>query len=177
LGKGVVICKDTPNFIANRIAAFDQLFIMDYAMNNGYTVEEVDAVTGPPMGRPKTALFKLNDLVGLDTNYHVIQNLYPAVPHDEDREILRSEKVLKVFQEMVDRGWLGRKSNGGFYKLIKGPGGSKSFQVLDLETVEYRPEQKPDLPGIAEARAVSPGRPWPIFWPIPRNEYPKSPTT
>ena len=156
LGKGVVICKDTPNFIANRVAAFDQLFILDYAMNNGYTVEEVDAITGPLMGRPKTGIYKLNDLVGLDTNYHVVRNLYPDVPHDEDREILRSEKVMRVMKEMVDKGWLGRKTKGGFYKLIKGPGGEKSFDVVDLETIEYRPQEKPDLPGIKEAKAIQP---------------------
>ena len=154
LGKSVVVCKDTPNFIANRVAAFDQLFILDYAMNNGYTVEEVDAITGPLMGRPKTGIYKLNDLVGLDTNYHVVQNLYPAVPHDEDREILRSEKVMRVMKEMVDRGWLGRKTKGGFYKLIKGPGGKKSFEVVDLETIAYRSFEKPDFPGIKEAKAI-----------------------
>jgi len=156
LGKGVVVCKDTPNFIANRVAAFDQLFILDYAMQNGYTVEEVDAITGPLMGRPKTGIYKLNDLVGLDTNYHVVQNLYPDVPHDEDREILRSEKVMRVMKEMVDKGWLGRKAKGGFYKLIKGPGGKKSFEVVDLETIEYRPQEKPDLPGLKEAKAIQP---------------------
>ncbi len=154
LGKGVVVCKDTPNFIANRVAAFDQLFILDYAMNNGYTVEEVDAITGPLMGRPKTGIYKLNDLVGLDTNFHVVQNLYPDVPHDEDREILRSEKVMRVMKTMVDKGWLGRKTKGGFYKLIKGPGGKKSFEVVDLETLTYRPQEKPDLPGIKEAKGI-----------------------
>jgi 3-hydroxyacyl-CoA dehydrogenase len=154
LGKGVVVCKDTPNFIANRVAAFDQLFILDYAMNHGYSVEEVDAIAGPLMGRPKTAIFRLNDLVGLDTNYHVIQNLYPDLPHDEDREILRSEKVMRVMKEMVTRGWLGRKTKEGFYKLLKGPGGKKSFEVLDLETIEYRPEEKPELPGLKEAKSV-----------------------
>ncbi len=154
LGKGIVVCKDTPNFIANRVAAFDQLFILDYAMNKGYLVEEVDAITGPLMGRPKTGIFKLNDLVGLDTNYHVVQNLYPDLPHDDDREILRSEKAVRVMREMVDKGWLGRKTKGGFYKLVKGPGGKKTFDVVDLETIEYRPAIKPDLPELKEAQAI-----------------------
>lgn len=154
LGKGIVVCKDTPNFIANRVGAFDQLFILDYAMNNGYSVEEVDAIAGPIMGRPKTGIFKLNDLVGLDTNYHVVQNLYADLTHDDDREILRSEKVMRIMREMVEKGWLGRKTKGGFYKLVKGAGGKKSFDVVDLETIEYRPETKPDLPELREAGSI-----------------------
>ena len=154
LGKGVVVCKDSPNFIANRIGAFDQVFMLDHVLNRGYTVEEVDAIAGPLMGRPKTALFKLNDLVGLDVNYHVLSNLYPAIPHDEDREILNSEKVMVLMKSMVDTGRLGRKAKQGFYKMTKGKGGEKSFEVLDLETKEYRPQEKPEIAGLKEAKAV-----------------------
>jgi len=154
LGKGVVVCKDSPNFIANRIGAFDQVFMLNHVLNHGYTVEEVDAIAGPLMGRPKTALFKLNDLVGLDVNYHVLTNLYPAIPHDRDREILNSEKIMGLMKFMVDTGRLGRKAKQGFYKMSKGKGGEKSFEVLDLETREYRPQEKLHIVGLKEAKAV-----------------------
>jgi len=153
-GKGVVICKDSPNFIANRVAGFDIMFILDYALKNGYTVEEVDAITGPLIGRPRTATFKLNDLAGLDTNYHVVTNLYPALPDDEDREVLRSERVLALMKTMVDKGQLGRKSKKGFYKMKKGPGGKKEFEVIDLDTGEYRPQQEVDIPSLAKAKDI-----------------------
>lgn len=154
LGKGVVICKDSPNFIANRVGVFDQVFVLDYVLNHGYTVEEVDAIVGPLMGRPKTALFNLSDLVGLDVNYHVLSNLYAAIPHDEDREILNSEKVLGLMKSMVDKGRLGRKAKQGFYKMTKGKGGKKSFEVLDLESKEYRPQEKPEIAGLKEAKSL-----------------------
>ena len=153
-GKGVVVCKDTPNFIANRLAGFDIMFGLDYILNQGYTVEEADAITGPLMGRPSTATFKLNDLVGLDTNYHVLTNLYPALPEDEDRELLRSEKVLGLMKTMLDRGCLGRKAKKGFYKMKKGPGGKKTFDVVDLQSCDYRPEQKADLPSLGKAKKI-----------------------
>ena len=90
LGKGVVICKDTPNFIGNRIFTFDLTFALVYALENGYTIEEVDLLTGPLIGRPRTATFRLLDLVGIDIMALVSQNLYPRLPHDESRELLRS---------------------------------------------------------------------------------------
>jgi 3-hydroxyacyl-CoA dehydrogenase len=92
LGKGVVLCKDTPNFIANRFISISGTFGVNYALDHGYTVAEVDNLTGPLIGRPKTASFRLNDLVGTDIMVHVNQNLYPAIPNDETREILNHPK-------------------------------------------------------------------------------------
>jgi len=154
LGKGVVVCKDSPNFIANRLLAYDGTFIINYAIENDYSVEEVDAITGPLMGRPKTATFKLMDLVGLDVNKHVVENLYPAIPNDEDREIFRSEKTGKLMSAMVESGRLGRKAKAGFYKMKKGEGGKKEFDVVDLGTAEYRDQQKPDLPSLKKAKGI-----------------------
>ena len=154
-GKGVVVAKDTPNFIANRLGALGGSYAIEYAIQNGYTPEEVDAITGPLMGRPKTATFKLFDLVGLDVHYHVGVNLYPAIPNDEDREILHAEKAEELMKSMLDRGLLGRKTKAGFYKMSKDAGGKKSFEVIDLATGEYRPEQKPDLPSLSKAKGIS----------------------
>ena len=155
LGKGVVLCKDSPNFIANRIGAFDGSFMLDYALNHGYSIEEVDAVAGPLMGRPKTAVFKLADLVGLDVNFHVLTNLYPAIAHDEAREVLRSAKPMGLYKAMVDKGRLGRKAGQGFYRMSKGKGGEKLFEVIDLASLEYRPQEKPVIEGLKEAKAIA----------------------
>ena len=91
LGKGVVVCKDTPNFVANRMISFIQSDIMEFAIENGYSVEAVDALTGPLLGRPKTGTFRLNDIVGIDVMALVGGNLYDLIPDDDDREILRGE--------------------------------------------------------------------------------------
>ncbi len=154
LGKGVVVCKDSPNFIANRLLAFDGTFLLDYAVRNGYSVEEVDAVTGPTMGRPKTASFKLMDLVGLDVNHHVVENLYPAIPNDESRELFKSPGAARVTGSLVEKGWLGRKSGGGFYKKLKTKDGGKAFEVVDLATCEYRPQQKVEIASLGKAKNI-----------------------
>ncbi|MGE5138752.1 MAG: 3-hydroxyacyl-CoA dehydrogenase/enoyl-CoA hydratase family protein [Rudaea sp.] len=138
LGKGVVVCKDRPNFIANRIASYSGMQAMRYAHDNGYSVGEVDSFTGPLIGRPKTATFRLGDLVGNDIMYHVAENLYAAVPEDEAREEIKPPEFLA---EMVKRGWLGNKTGQGFYKQVKTPEG-KQFLALDLNTFEYKPQEE-----------------------------------
>jgi 3-hydroxyacyl-CoA dehydrogenase len=148
LGKGVVLCKDTPNFIGNRIFTFDLTYALNYALDNGYTIEEVDLLTGPLIGRPRTATFRLLDLVGIDVMALVSQNLYPRLPADETREILRHPKSSQLIQTIVERGWLGNKTGGGFYKQV-GSGGNREFWPLDLNTLEHRPAQKPAFPGLA----------------------------
>jgi 3-hydroxyacyl-CoA dehydrogenase len=153
LGKTVVLCKDTPNFIANRIASITGTSSINYVLKNDYTIEEVDAVTGPLIGHPKTASFKLQDLVGLDVSSHVANNLYPAIPHDPFRESIVGP-VKELTGKMVEKGWLGKKANQGFYKKIKTPEGKKANLVLDPKTMEYRPEQKPDLPLLKQAKAI-----------------------
>ncbi len=152
LGKGVVLCKDTPNFIANRIGIYGFLSTLHYALTEGYTVSEVDAILGPSMGRPKSAVFRTADLSGLDTTVHVADNLYENVPNDPQRETFR---VPEVMREMLRRGWLGEKSGQGFYKRVKGPDGESVILELNLDTLEYQPQQKVRYPSLGEARKIS----------------------
>src|SRR6266576_3072781 len=152
LGNGVVLCKDTPNFIANRIGVYGSLSTVYRALNEGYTIGEVDAILGPSMGRPRSAVFRTGDLSGLDTLAHVADNLYENVPGDEQREIFR---IPEVVREMIRRGWLGEKSGQGFYKRVKSPGGESTILELNLDTLEYQPQQKVRFPSISEARNIS----------------------
>jgi len=151
LGKGVVICKDTPNFIANRIGVYGFLSTIQRALAEGYTVGEVDAILGPNMGRPKSAAFRTSDLSGLDTLAHVADNLYQNAPDDEQRETFRLPEVIR---EMIRRGLLGEKSGQGFYKRIKSPGEESTILELDLKTLEYVPQQKIRFPSIGAARNI-----------------------
>ena len=151
LGKGVVLCKDTPNFIANRMISVAGSFGINYALDNGYTVEEVDVVTGPAIGRPKTATFRLNDLVGIDVMAHVSGNLYDAITHDPYREVLRHEKMTAVVSVMLENGWLGNKTAQGFYKRTV-VDGERQFWILNPETMDYEPPVKPRFDSVGRAR-------------------------
>ena len=151
LGKGVVLCKDTPNFIANRIGVYGSLSTLYRVLNEGYTVGEVDTILGPSMGRPRSAVFRTGDLSGLDTLANVASNLYENAPGDEQREIFR---VPEFVQEMIQRGWLGEKSGQGFYKRVKGPTGESTILELNLKTFEYEPQQKVRFPSLGAARNV-----------------------
>ena len=153
LGKTMVLCKDTPNFIANRVASINGTSAINYVLQNDFTVEEVDAVTGPLIGHPKTATFRLQDLVGLDIASHVANNLYPVIPEDPFREAIQGP-VKELTGKMVEKGWLGNKSKQGFYKTIKGPEGKKDYLILDLKTLEYRPQQKPNIPWVKQAKGI-----------------------
>jgi 3-hydroxyacyl-CoA dehydrogenase len=148
LGKGGVIAKDTPNFIGNRIGTFAGMQSARYAFDNGYGIEEIDAITGPLIGHPKTATFRLNDQVGLDIAVGVAENLYEAVPEDESREELRPPEKLN---EMQERELLGNKTGGGFYKRDKREG-KTVFDVLDLDTFEHNPAENPEVPIAEEAQ-------------------------
>jgi 3-hydroxyacyl-CoA dehydrogenase len=148
LGKGGVIAKDTPNFIGNRIGTFAGMQSARYAFDNGYGIEEIDAITGPLIGHPKTATFRLNDQVGLDIAVGVAENLYEAVPEDESREELRPPEKLN---EMKERELLGNKTGGGFYKRDKREG-KTVFDVLDLDTFEHNPAESPEVPIAEEAQ-------------------------
>lgn len=136
LGKGVVICKDTPNFIANRMFSFIVSDVMEYALENGYSVEEVDRLTGDLLGRPKTGTFRLGDVVGIDVMALVNQNLYPLIPDDEDREILLAPRTTAVLKTLMDNKLLGSKSGQGFYKTVTDAKGEKAFWSLDLKAAE-----------------------------------------
>ena len=136
LGKGVVVCKDTPNFIANRFIAILGSYTTEYALENGYTITEVDTITGPLVGHPKTATFRLTDLVGLDIMMHVNGNLHPAIPNDKYREILKAPLSNALNEKMAANGWLGNKTKQGFYKKVM-VDGKREFHTLNPETMEY----------------------------------------
>jgi 3-hydroxyacyl-CoA dehydrogenase len=148
LGKGGVIAKDTPNFIGNRLGSFTGMQSVTYALENGYGVEEVDAITGPLIGHPRTATFRLNDQVGLDIAVGVAENLVEAAPDDESREDIKPHPKLK---EMLEKNLLGNKTGAGFYKRSKRDG-KTVFDVLDPETFEHHPPENLEIPIAREAR-------------------------
>ncbi|PYU53773.1 MAG: 3-hydroxyacyl-CoA dehydrogenase [Acidobacteria bacterium] len=150
LGKGVVIAKDTPNFIANRIGTFSMLNALRLMGTLGMTVEEVDACTGPAAGWPKSATFRTADIVGLDVLVHVVKNIYETAPNDESREMY---KVPALVEEMAKRGWLGDKTGQGFYKKVKGEG-EKEILTLDVNTMEYRARQKARFASFEMGKAI-----------------------
>lgn len=153
LGKGAIICKDTPNFIANRFIAVAGSHAVEYAFQNGYSVAEVDALSGPIVGRPKTGTFRLTDLVGIDVMSHVSQNLYPLIEDDPYRENLKGEKSSRVNSALLERGWLGNKSEKGFYtkKMVDG---KREFWVLNPETLEHEPAPKVRFESIGAVRKI-----------------------
>jgi 3-hydroxyacyl-CoA dehydrogenase len=155
LGKGVVLCKDTPNFIGNRVAFGTGAFAMDFILSNDYSVDEVDALTGPLMGRPKTATFRLIDLVGVDVWDHVGRNLAPLIEHDKlGQKYLAAEKPRKLMDTLLERKWLGNKTKVGFYKEVRGEDGKKEFHSLDLNTLEHTPATKPRFDSVKAAKDV-----------------------
>src|SRR2546423_873351 len=151
LGKGVVVAKDRPNFIANRIGTYGAMVTLRVLEEDGYTIEEVDKMTGPALGRPKSATFRTFDIVGLDVLAHVARNLYEAVPEDEERE---SYRLPEFVGRMVERRLLGDKTQGGFYQKRKGEGGRRDIWTLDVASLEYRPQQKAKLPALDAAKNV-----------------------
>jgi 3-hydroxyacyl-CoA dehydrogenase len=150
LGKGVVVAKDTPNFIANRIGTFSMLNALRLMSTLGMTVEEVDACTGPAVGWPKSATFRTADIVGLDVLMHVVKNIYETAPHDESRG---AYKIPSIVEEMAKRNWLGDKTGQGFYKKVKGAEGGKEILTLDVNTMEYRERQKARFASIEAGKA------------------------
>jgi 3-hydroxyacyl-CoA dehydrogenase len=151
LGKGVVIAKDTPNFIANRIGTFSMLNAIRLMNELGMTFEEVDACTGPALGWPRSATFRLADIVGIDVLLHVIRNIHENIPNDESRDLYR---VPPLIEEMARRGWLGDKTGSGFYKRVKKSGGESEILTLDPATMEYRPQQKARFASIEAGKAI-----------------------
>jgi len=151
LGKGIVFAKDTPSFIANRIATFSSLNAVRVMVEGGYSIEEVDAMTGPIVGRPKSASFRTTDIVGLDTALFVADNLYKAVVEDEEREALVPPEFMR---EMLKRGWIGNKAGQGFYKKQRGGDGKTEYYALDYRTMEYGPAEKVRFPSIDAVRAI-----------------------
>jgi 3-hydroxyacyl-CoA dehydrogenase len=155
LGKGIVLCKDTPNFIANRLGFGGGAFALDYILENGYSVEEVDAITGPSMGRPKTATFRLIDLVGIDVWDHVGRNLAPAIPNDKQAlKYLNSQRVNHVIHTMVEKGWLGNKVKQGFYKEVRNSEGNREFWSLNLKLLDYEAPVKIRFDSLGKVKDI-----------------------
>src|SRR5438105_180439 len=151
LGKGVVVAKDRPNFIANRIGTFGALVTIKSMLDDGYSIEEVDKITGPAAGRPKTATFRTFDLVGLDVFAHVVKNLHENLPDDPEREMF----VIRDFvAKMIERGLLGNKTTAGFYRKEKAEGDKREILTLDTATLEYRASQKVKLPSLEMAKNI-----------------------
>lgn len=151
LGKGIAYAKDTPNFIANRVGTFGMMYSMKVMLEDGYTVEEVDKLTGPAVGRPKTASFRTADLVGLDTFAMVAQNVYAGAVNDEKRDVFQLPEFIS---KMIANKWLGNKTGQGFYKKVKTAEGGSDIYSLDVNTLEYRPQQKIKFPILETAKSV-----------------------
>ncbi len=144
LGKGVVLCKDTPNFIGNRVGIYGACVALQAMVQDGLTVEEVDLLTGPILGRPRSATFRTFDVVGLDTLVHVARNLYEALAEDSQRDVF---KLPPFVTSMLRNNWLGDKTGQGFYKRLRGKSGTEIL-ALDYTSLEYRPQQKPAFPEL-----------------------------
>jgi 3-hydroxyacyl-CoA dehydrogenase len=151
LGKGVVVCKDVPNFIGNRIGVFDISNAIHIMTDKGLKIEDIDAIIGKALGRPKSATFSTIDLVGLDTAFHVMKNLYEAVPNDESRNLF---VPLDFMNKMMEKKWLGNKTKQGFYKKTKDAKGKKEKLALDYNSLEYAPAQKPKFSSIDSAKKI-----------------------
>ena len=146
LGKGVVRAKDTPNFIANRVGLFAAMKTIELMLKGGFTFEEVDALTGPLIGHPKTATFRTMDLVGVDVFVHVAGNIYENATNDPHREIFRTPEFIR---SMLNRKMLGLKTEGGFYKKQ-----GDQILTLDLQTMDYRPQRKPSMPALETVSGI-----------------------
>lgn len=151
LGKTSVVAKDTPAFIGNRIGIFGIQSLFHQVKEMGLTVEEVDKLTGPVIGRPKSATFRTVDVVGLDTLVHVANGLYENCPDDEAHELF---KLPDFINTMMDNNWLGSKTGQGFYKKIKGDNGKSEILSLDLETLEYRSKKRASFATLELTKTV-----------------------
>jgi 3-hydroxyacyl-CoA dehydrogenase len=151
LGKTTVLAKDTPAFIANRIGVFGIMAIFQLVEKMGLTIDEVDALTGPIIGRPKSATFRTADVVGIDTLVKVAKGVYDNCPNDEQREVFQIPSWLN---KVVENNWLGDKTGQGFFKKTKGTGGEREILTLDLKTLEYKPRQKPKFASVDAAKPI-----------------------
>jgi len=151
LGKGVVVAKDSPSFIGNHIGLFGVIRMFGVLEGGEYTIEEVDAITGPAIGRPKSATFRTMDLAGLDILGHVAANLREQLPHEYSR---RAFVLPTVVETLIERGWVGEKAGRGFYQRVKGSGGESQILALDPSSFEFRPIQPVKLGSIEAARSI-----------------------
>jgi len=151
LGKTTVLAKDTPAFIANRIGVFGIMAIFQLVEKMGLSIDEVDALTGPIIGRPKSATFRTADVVGIDTLVKVAKGVYDNCPGDEQRAAFQIPSWLN---KVVENNWLGDKTGQGFFKKTKSTGGEKEILTLDLKTLEYKPRQKPKFASVDAAKPI-----------------------
>ena len=151
LGKASVLAKDTPAFIGNRVGIFCIQSLFHQMKPMGLTVEEVDKLTGPVMGRPKSATFRTVDVVGLDTLVHVANGLHENCPDDERHEVFTLPDFI---QKMMDEKWLGSKTGQGFYKKVKNKDGKSEIQVLDLDSMTYRAKKKASFATLKKTKTV-----------------------
>jgi 3-hydroxyacyl-CoA dehydrogenase len=150
LGKTTVLCKDTPAFIANRIGVFSIMAIFKVMDEQGLSIDEIDALTGPAIGRPKSATFRTSDVVGIDTMVKVAQGVAQNCPHDEARKIF---EIPSWLQRLVDNKWLGDKTGQGFFKMDRS-GGKKDLYTLNLKTFEYEPKQKAKFASMEAGKQI-----------------------
>lgn len=151
LGKTTVLCKDTPAFIGNRVGVWGLLKVIDSMQKMGLNVDEIDKLTGPVIGRPKSATFRTSDLVGLDTLVKVANNLYAGLPDDEGRDMF---KLPDVVAKLEENKWLGDKTGQGFYKKSKDAKGKTEILTLDLNTLEYNPKSKPKFATLETTKTI-----------------------
>jgi 3-hydroxyacyl-CoA dehydrogenase len=151
LGKGVVVAKDSPGFIGNHLALYGVARTLA-ALERGYTIEEIDEITGPAIGRPKSATFRTIDLAGLDILAHVIRDLSQRLPDTDARATFA---VPAFVEQMLGKGLVGEKAGQGFYKRVKGSGGESEILTLDRSRLEYVPRKAPRLPSLESARTVN----------------------
>ena len=150
LGKGVVVAKDTPNFIANRIGLYGVARVLEQLASGGYTIEEIDALTGPVVGRPKSATFRTMDIAGIDILAQVATNLSARLDTEEER---RAFELPPLVGQLVERGWIGDKAGQGFYRKERGPKGS-TILTLDPATMDYRPRQSARIGTLDVAQTI-----------------------
>ncbi|MGH9219864.1 MAG: 3-hydroxyacyl-CoA dehydrogenase NAD-binding domain-containing protein, partial [Vicinamibacterales bacterium] len=151
LGKGVVIAKDTPNFIGNHIALYGVARTLEVLASGQYTIEEIDAITGPALGRPGSATFRTMDIAGIDVLAHVLRNLNERLPNEADRAAFA---VHPIVQKLIARGALGEKTGKGFYERRKSATGDTEIWTLDPATLEYRPKQSARIASIDAGKSV-----------------------
>jgi 3-hydroxyacyl-CoA dehydrogenase len=151
LGKTTVVCKDTPAFIANRIGVYSIMALFHNVKEMGLTVEEVDKLSGPVMGRPKSATFRTCDVVGLDTLVHVANGVKDNCKDDESNDLFT---IPDYVAKMVEKGWLGSKTKQGFFKKVKGEDGKSKILTLDLETLEYRDKKRAKFATLEMTKSI-----------------------
>ena len=151
LGKGVVVAKDTPNFIGNHIALYGVARTLEALATGQYTIEEIDAITGPALGRPGSATFRTMDIAGIDVLAHVMRNLNERLPNEADRAAFA---VPTLVEEMLERGLIGEKAGKGFYERRKSAAGESEIWTLDPKTMEYRPKQPVRIASIEAGRSI-----------------------